>query len=191
MRLYEDFFDDAKPGEAIMNDAIDNYQDDQTEMFYVRLGAFNSPIRFFKTLEFFLRFAEDCPFVEHPNVCAYTLKDDSEHMRFKRHDITTLQQKREFMSLYEKIWQDRPNGSVRLEFVLKKVSLKVFVLWLKRIGHFLYKFCPGESFYIDSDNSNDVYKWKVGTEPFFDNKLIVDIYESIFPGVMIDKKTAV
>ena len=173
-----------------MNDAPDEYQDDPTWLFYVRLGSFNSPLRFQRTLEFFLRFAEDCPFVEHPLVCAYSLKNDPKIMRFERHEIRTLQQKREFMSFYEKIWQDRPNGTVRLEFVQKKVSLKVFVLWLKKIGHFMQSMCQGESFYISDIGSDYIYKWKVGTSSFFDDKQIVEIYKNIFPDANVDEQTS-
>jgi hypothetical protein len=94
------------------------------------------------------------------------------------------------MSFYEKIWQDRPNGTVRLEFVQKKVSLKVIVLWLKKIGHFMQSMCQGESFYISDIGSDYIYKWKVGTSSFFDDKQIVEIYKNIFPDANVDEQTS-
>jgi len=137
-----------------------------------------------------MRYARECQFMQHSQVAVYKMEDygvNKERRKYQRYDICDKRRRDELVDQFESwIGDDGYPILIRIEFTPAKVSMNVFVRWLRMLGTFMRKnsSANGDAVYIDEFESNYTFKWHINVQSFFETKQIQDIWYNMYPDAL-------
>ena len=145
---------------------------------------------FIKMLDFCMRYARECQFMQHSQVAVYKMEDygvNKERRKYQRYDICDKRRRDELVDQFESwVGDDGYPILIRIEFTPAKVSMNVFVRWLRMLGTFMRKnsSANGDAVYIEEFESDYTFKWHINIQSFFETKQIQDIWYKMYPNAL-------
>lgn len=178
-KIYEDYLDDVAQDDLTLQDEQPTQEVEPTWMIKVNMRNMSTLRKepFVRTLDFCMRYARECQFMDYSHVAVYKMEDYGiykDRRKYQRYNICDKRRRDELIDLFEQ-WVGNSDYPIciRIEFTPAKVSMKVFVRWLRILGTFMRKnssSSTSDAVYIEGFDDDVAYKWHIGVQSFFETR---------------------